>query len=91
MLAKRGYWGCSTGSYRVEWEGIRRAGDFGKRPGPAWHGSGYRWKSGNRALILPILYTRQVRIAELFDSHYAEAEVISGSPKVNDTVELIRP
>ena len=33
----------------------------------------------------------QVRIAELFDSHYAEAEVISGSPKVNDTVELIRP
>jgi hypothetical protein len=39
----------------VEWEGIRRAGDFGKRPGPAWHGSGYRWKSGTRALILPIL------------------------------------
>lgn len=33
----------------------------------------------------------QIRIAELFDSHYAEAEVISGSPKVNDTVELIRP
>lgn len=33
----------------------------------------------------------QVRIAELFDSHYAEAEVISGSPKVNDTVELVRP
>src|SRR3546814_5216944 len=33
----------------------------------------------------------QVRIAELLDSHYAEAEVISGSPKVNDTVELIRP
>lgn len=33
----------------------------------------------------------QVRIVELFDSHYAEAEVISGSPKVNDTVELIRP
>ncbi len=33
----------------------------------------------------------QVRIAELLDSHYAEAEVTSGSPKVNDTVELIRP
>lgn len=33
----------------------------------------------------------QVRIVELFDSHYAEAEVISGTPKVNDTVELIRP
>lgn len=33
----------------------------------------------------------QVRIVELFDSHYAEAEVVSGSPKVNDTVELVRP
>ena len=33
----------------------------------------------------------QVRIVELLDSHYAETEVISGSPKVNDTVELIRP
>ena len=33
----------------------------------------------------------QVRIVELFDGHYAEAEVISGSPKVNDTVELVRP
>ena len=33
----------------------------------------------------------QVRIVELFDRHYAEAAVISGSPKVNDTVELIRP
>lgn len=33
----------------------------------------------------------QVRIVELFDGHYADAEVISGSPKVNDTVELVRP
>ena len=33
----------------------------------------------------------QVRIVELFDGHYAEAEVISGSPMVNDTVELVRP
>ena len=33
----------------------------------------------------------QVRIVELFDDHYAEAEVVSGSPKVNDTVELVRP
>lgn len=33
----------------------------------------------------------QVRIVELFDSHYAVAEVISGSPKDNDTVELVRP
>ena len=33
----------------------------------------------------------QVRITGLFDDHYADAEVISGSPKVNDTVELIRP
>ena len=33
----------------------------------------------------------QVRITGLFDDHYAEAEVISGKPKVNDIVELIRP
>ena len=33
----------------------------------------------------------QVRITGLFDGHYAEAEVIAGSPKVNDTVELVRP
>jgi len=33
----------------------------------------------------------QVRIVELFDSHYAKAEVISGNPKINDTVELVRP
>lgn len=32
----------------------------------------------------------QVRITELFDSHYAQAQVVSGKPKVNDTVELIR-
>lgn len=32
----------------------------------------------------------QVRIVELFDTHYAMAEVIAGSPKVNDTVELVR-
>jgi hypothetical protein len=32
-----------------------------------------------------------VRITGLFDGHYAEAEVIAGSPKVNDTVELVRP
>ena len=33
----------------------------------------------------------QVRITGLFDDHYADAEVISGTPKVNDIVELIRP
>src|SRR3546814_20697502 len=33
----------------------------------------------------------QVRIAELLDSHYAEAEVISGRPTVNEPAELIRP
>lgn len=32
----------------------------------------------------------QVRITELFDTHYAEAEVVTGKPKVNDTVELTR-
>lgn len=32
----------------------------------------------------------QVRITELFDTHYAQAQVVSGKPKVNDTVELIR-
>lgn len=32
----------------------------------------------------------QVRITELFDTHYAEAEVVTGKPKVSDTVELIR-
>lgn len=32
----------------------------------------------------------QVRITELFDTHYAQAEVVTGKPKVNDTVELIR-
>jgi hypothetical protein len=55
MLAKRGYRGCSIGADRAGSDGIRRAGDFGKGPGPVWHGSGYRWKSRNRALILPIL------------------------------------
>lgn len=33
----------------------------------------------------------QVRIVELFEDHYAVAEVIAGRPKVNDTVELVRP
>lgn len=32
----------------------------------------------------------QVRITELFDTHYAQAEVVTGKPKVNDTVELNR-
>lgn len=43
------------GSDRAGSDGIWRVGYFGKRPGLAWHGSGYRWKSGNRALILPML------------------------------------
>lgn len=30
----------------------------------------------------------QVRIAEIFDEHYSRAEIVSGSPAVNDTVEL---
>jgi len=29
-----------------------------------------------------------VRITTLFDEHYATAEVVKGSPKMNDTVEL---
>lgn len=33
----------------------------------------------------------QVRIVELFDTHYAAAEILSGTPRVNDTVELVRP
>ena len=49
------YRGCSIGADRAGSDGIRRAGDFGKGPGPVWHGFGYRWKSRNRALILPIL------------------------------------
>jgi hypothetical protein len=32
----------------------------------------------------------QVRITELFDTHYAEAVAVTGKPQVNDTVELIR-
>lgn len=31
-----------------------------------------------------------VRITSLFDDHYATAEIVKGSPKVNDTVELER-
>lgn len=31
-----------------------------------------------------------VRITTLFDDHYATAQVVKGSPKVNDTVELKR-
>lgn len=31
------------------------------------------------------------KVTTLFDDHYATAEVIEGSPKVNDTVELKRP
>lgn len=31
-----------------------------------------------------------VRITSLFDEHYATAEVVKGSPRVNDTVELER-
>lgn len=31
-----------------------------------------------------------VKITSLFDEHYANAEVVKGSPKVNDTVELER-
>jgi hypothetical protein len=30
----------------------------------------------------------QVRIASLFDEHYATAEIVKGHPEVNDTVEL---
>lgn len=33
----------------------------------------------------------QVRITGLFDTHYAQAEVVTGRPRVNDTVELMRP
>ena len=29
-----------------------------------------------------------VRISSLFDEHYANAKIVKGSPKVNDTVEL---
>lgn len=32
----------------------------------------------------------QVRIASLFDAHYATAEIVKGQPEVNDTVELER-
>jgi hypothetical protein len=32
-----------------------------------------------------------VKVTSLFDDHYATAEVVEGSPKVNDTVELTRP
>ena len=31
-----------------------------------------------------------VKITSLFDEHYATAEIVKGSPKVNDTVELER-
>lgn len=31
-----------------------------------------------------------VKITSLFDEHYATAVVVKGSPKLNDTVELIR-
>ena len=31
-----------------------------------------------------------VKITSVFDEHYANAQVVKGSPKVNDTVELIR-
>jgi hypothetical protein len=30
----------------------------------------------------------QIRIAELFDEHYSRAEIVSGTPQVNDTAEL---
>ena len=30
----------------------------------------------------------QVKISELFDEHYARAKILSGSPSVNDVVEL---
>jgi len=32
-----------------------------------------------------------VKVTSLFDDHYATAEVVEGSPKVNDIVELKRP
>lgn len=32
----------------------------------------------------------QVRIVEVFDEHYARAEVVSGEIRVNDTAELLR-
>jgi hypothetical protein len=32
-----------------------------------------------------------VKVTSLFDDHYATAEVVDGSPKVNDIVELKRP
>ena len=31
----------------------------------------------------------RVRITGLFDEHYAEATVVTGSPRANDTVELV--
>ena len=33
----------------------------------------------------------QVRIVKLFEIHYAKATAISGTPRINDTVELGRP
>jgi hypothetical protein len=33
----------------------------------------------------------RVKVTSLFDDHYAMAEVVAGSPKVNDIVELKRP
>jgi hypothetical protein len=32
-----------------------------------------------------------VRVVEVFDEHYATAEIVSGRPQVNDSVELHRP
>jgi hypothetical protein len=29
-----------------------------------------------------------VRISEIFDEHYSRAEIVTGSPRVNDSVEL---
>jgi hypothetical protein len=31
----------------------------------------------------------QIRIAELFDEHYSRADVVSGSPQVHDSAEVI--
>jgi hypothetical protein len=32
-----------------------------------------------------------VRIAEIFDEHYSRADVVSGNPRANDSVELATP
>jgi hypothetical protein len=69
---KRGSICCLIAAERVETDGIRCARGFGEGPGPVWHGSGYRWKSGNTTLILPIR-----------DDHRCGNRVDAGGPQVD--------